>query len=887
MKKITLILTILVLSLSGMVNAQISTSRSKKDQKIDYANPQTFEVMEVNVSGTKIVDKNAIRLLAGIEVGTRITIPGNKISNAIKNMWKQGLFSDVTVYVDKIEGDRIWLRFDVKEQPRMSRFQFRGVSKSEADDLREKIKLYKEKIITENVIQTTKNTVKAHFVDKGFYHTEVQIIQKNDTIFKDHVLLIINVDKKQKIKIDRINVNGNDNIADTKIRKAMAETKEKGVFKPFNESDVLLKNTFKYLWKQDQDSLRYTVRNHVSENIKIRIFKSSKFLEENFENDKLAIVALYNSEGYRDAQIVSDSIYDVNSMLINIDMNIEEGKQYYFRNINFVGNTKYTTEQLRRILDIEKGDIYNSQLLDERLNMSQTGLDISSLYMDDGYLFFQVNPVETSVVGDSIDLEIRIQEGQQATVNDIIIRGNTKTNEHVIRREIRTKPGELFSRTDIIRSQRELAMLGYFDPENMNIVPAPNPANGTVDITYEVAEKPSDQIELSGGWGGGNFLLSLGLSFTNFSMQNFFNKEAWTPLPSGDGQRFSIRAQSNGAWYQNYSLSFTEPWLGGRKPNALTTSVYYSLQNINPNQEKYIKDPETGKKYLNPQGEWFNTFGVTVGLGKRLTWPDDYFTLYQEVTYQRYDMQNADNWFEGLSTGFSNNMFYKAVFSRSSIDDPNFPKKGSQITFSAQFTPPYSLLNNKDYSSMTNEEKFKFAEYQKYKFTSAWYTPVVGKEKPLVLYTKVGFGFLAPYSREVGQPPFERFLLGGSGLTGYQLNATEIIALRGYDDQSLSPQYGSSIVTKYTAELRYPLSLNPSAMIYALAFVEAGKTWDNFEGYDPFDLYRSGGFGVRVFMPMFGMLGLDWGHRFDDVPYRPGMQRSQVHFTIGTNLGEL
>jgi outer membrane protein insertion porin family len=514
--------------------------------------------------------------------------------------------------------------------------------------------------------------------------------------------------------------------------------------------------------------------------------------------------------------------------------------------------------------------------------------------MDEGYLFFNITPVEVMVSGDSIDLELRIYEGKQATINKIIITGNTKTNDHVILREIRTKPGQLFRRSDVIRTQRELSQLGYFDPEKMNITPTPNPATGTVDIEYSVEEKPSDQIELSGGYGAGRVVGTLGVTFNNFSGRNIFKKETWKPLPSGDGQRLSIRAQTNGLYFQSYNISFTEPWLGGKKPNSFSVTGYYSIQSNG--QARKVTDQVTGDKIDNPARASLNIFGLSVGLGKRLKKPDDYFTLYQELDYQYYTLNNFSSIFS-FAKGYSNNIYYKASIARNNTRvNPIFPSSGSELALTGQFTPPYSYFNGKDYTSptMTDQERFKFVEYQKYKFTAHYYVPITnkrgvdGKEaRNLILRTSVGFGFLTYYNRNVGQSPFERFYLGGSGLTGYALDGREIIALRGYDDQSLSPQTGSNYIAKYSAELRFPVTLNPSATIFVLGFAEAGNSWTYAKDFNPFQVYRSAGLGIRVFLPMFGLLGFDYGWRLDNVPTNLGMQKGQFHFTIGATIGEL
>lgn len=867
-KGLGLSILLLLLIVNSTVFGQLKLSGSS-NTKIDYGNPQKYELGGITVSGTKMLDPNAIILLTGLTIGNKIDVPGDDISKAIKNLWGQGLFSNVEVSYTRIQGNKIFLNFHIEEQPRLSRFSLKGVRKAEADKLREKINLYKEKIVTHNLVITTKNTIRTYFVDKGFYNTTVDIVQKQDTLFDNHVMLIIHVKKNKKVRINKIAISGNEKFSERKIKRVMKDTKEKSVFRPFWKLGPFVWNTTKSLFTLKLKEIPDHFNTFRKDKYRLRIFKSSKFITSNFDQDKNLIIEKYRSKGYRDAKIVSDSVYAHNYKSLNIDLKIEEGNRYYFRNIKFIGNSKYSTERLSNILGIKKGDVYDPTLLDQRLFMNPGGIDVTSLYMDDGYLFFQITPVETNVENDSIDLELRIYEGQQARINKIIISGNTKTNDHVIRREIRTKPGDLFSRADIIRTQRELSLLGYFDPQAMDVTPRPNPENGTVDIEYKLTERPSDQIELSGGWGGGTIVGTLGLSFSNFSVRNIFNKSAWAPLPSGDGQRLSIRAQTNGSRFQSYNISFTEPWLGGKRPNALSVSTFYSIQS-------------NGLSRSNENRQSLDIFGVSVGLGRRLQWPDDNFQLYQEISFQNYNV-NKYLAFENFNNGHANNIFYKFVVSRSSVDDLNFPRSGSRVTLTGQLTPPYSLFNGLDYKTASVREKFKFVEYNKWKFTSAWYTSLVGK---LVLYTKAGFGGLFQYNSKVGPAPFERFYLGGSGLTGFQLDAREIIALRGYDDRSLSSSTGATLINKYTAEVRYPFSLNPSAMIYGLTFFEAGNTWNDHKKYNPFELYRSAGLGVRIFLPMFGLLGLDYGFRLDDVPGR-NIQKSQIHFTIGANLGEL
>jgi len=854
LKKLTL-LTLMLLagfSLRAQVKLGIDTT------EISYANPREYEIGDVTITGTQYMDKNVLKMIAGIDKGDKIQVPGDRISMAIDNLWKQGLFEDVQITVTKVVGKVIFLDIYLQERPRLSKFSFKGIRKGDADDLREKIKLNRGLVFTDYLEGSVINIVKEHYIDKGFLNADVSITRTPDTTRVNEVVITINVSKGKKFKIDEIHIHGNEALTDGKIRRSMKDTKRKRWWNPIT---------------------------------------TSKFLEETYERDKEILLAKYKAKGYRDVRIVKDSVYKTSPKRLNVELTIEEGRKYKFRNITFVGNSKYSSKQLNNILGIKKGDVFNQEILDARLFMNPNGYDISSLYMDDGYLFFQVTPVEVLVENDSIDLEIRISEGKQATINKVTVVGNTKTNDRVVMREIRTKPGQLFRRSDIIRTQRELSQLGYFDNEKLSVTPKPNPATGTVDIEYVVEEKPSDQIELSGGWGGGRIVGTLGLSFNNFSARNIFKKQAYRPLPSGDGQRLSIRAQSTGAFFQSYNASFTEPWLGGKKPNSLTVSVFFSR--FTTGQKKRIENAE-GDKVLNPNWGKLSILGGSVGFGKRLQWPDDYFTLYAEASAQQYDLFNYTSVFS-LPDGTYNNIFGKLTLSRNSISDPIFPVSGSQLSFSAQLTPPYSKFNNKDYSDLPPTERFKFVEYQKYKVTASWFTPLTGKRQSssgnndgktvrnLVLNTRIGFGFLTSYDQQVGLAPFERFYLGGSGLTGFnQFDGREIIALRGYDDQSLSPpRVGATLISRYTLELRYPISLNPSATIYALGFAEAGNSWLTAKQFDPFNVKRSAGVGVRIFLPMFGLLGLDYAWRFDDSPYVPVMDKSMFHFTIGANLGEL
>ncbi len=875
-----------------------------------YSKPiyRTYKLAGIHVTGINNVDEQALILISGLNVGDDITIPGEQLANAIKQLWKQQLFSDVKIIKEKEVDQSIYLRIEVTELSRLSRFTLLdekgdGIKGSEADDIREAIDLFKEMFITDHLISSTKNKIRNYYIDKGYFNCEVFIKQRKDTIIKKHDILDITIKKNPKVKVDQIEIVNNTKLSDFTIKKQLKETKERLVFAPFHGFGSLVSRSLKGYFKGDSTTFNQKVMEYASERIRVNIFKSSKFLEKNFIKDKDAVLAKYNSLGYRDAKIVSDTIYASSTDGITIKIQVQEGNRYYFRNITWLGNSKYPTSLLSGVLGIEKGDIYNQDLLDRRLSMNPNGTDVSSLYMDNGYLFFQVNPVEVLVENDSIDLEMHIYEGKQARINKITVTGNTKTNDHVVMRELRTKPGQLFSRADIIRTQRELAQLGYFDPEKLNVIPKPNPSNGTVDIEYVVQEKPSDQLEMSASWGGAQISQgagiplfgTLGVTFNNFSTRNFFKKNAWAPLPAGDGQRLSLRAQSNGPAYQGYTLSFTEPWLGGKKPNSFSVTAWHNLQSNGA--AKYVEDA-SGNDVPNPNRTSLAIWSASIALGKRLQKPDNYFSLLHEFTFQHYDM---NQWAQfTFSNGTANNFFYKMTLSRNSVDQPIYPRKGSNLVSSIQTTLPYSYINSefrgidKDYSTLEPQEKYKWVEYYKIKFSADWYTELANK---LVLRTKVGFGFLSYYNKNIGTAPFERFYLGGSGLTNFALDAREIIALRGYNDNSVFPlnpqaensftQVGQPIITKYTMEMRYPVSLNPQATIFFLSFLEAGNTWYNFKDYDPFNVKRSAGVGIRAFLPMFGMLGLDWGYRFDDIETNPTMPKSQIHFTIGTNIGEL
>ena len=836
-----------------------------------FMNPKKYTIAATRIDGVPYYDHDAIRLISGLTPGKEITIPGQDITNAISKLWEQDLFSNVEIGVDgdpKPNGD-IFLYIKLEGRAKLSKFKFTGdVKKGEADKIREIINLYSGKTITEALSMNTENHVKGFYREKGYLRTKVTITQTPDTNQFNQRIFNIHVDKGEKVKIKQINFIGN-------------EITE-------HESGDGYFQKLKTKWSTSDGGMRRTMKDTKQRGIG-RIFSRSKYNTAAYERDKAAIVDKYNQFGLRDAIILRDSVYDIDEKNLGIDIYIDQGDRYYFGDITWVGNTKYRSGQLDTLMGIKNGDVYNKALLDERLYMSQTGRDVTSLYMDKGYLFFQINPVEVSIdENNRINYEMRINEGKEAIVGDIIIQGNTKTNDHVILREIRTKPGDLFNRNDIIRTQRELANLGYFDPEQFGVEPRPNPADGTVDIVYTVVEKSSDQIELSGGFGNGRLIGTLGLSFTNFSTKNFFKKGAWQPLPAGDGQRLSLRGQTYGRGYQSYNLSFTEPWLGGKKPTSLTVFSSYSLITNSLQRE----DPNYSQTSITSVG---------VGLGSRLKWPDDFFQIYGEFNYQYYDLQQST--FFIFADGYSNNISLKGVLTRNSIDQPIYPKSGSKFTLTAKATLPYSMWDGiEDYTDITDQERYKYAEYYKIKFTGEWFAPL-SRDQKLVLHPKFGFGFLGAYSSAKGISPFERFYLGGSGLNGtWQFDGREIISLRGYAGNTpVSPETGGTVIAKYSLELRYPLSLNPQATIYGLAFVEAGNTYDGFKKFDPFNVKRSAGFGARVFLPMFGMLGVDFAWGFDpldpgssgmaDPDANPGANSKGYTFgffpIIGMNIGDL
>jgi outer membrane protein insertion porin family len=817
----------------------------------NYSKTEKYILGPIRIEGADNFDPQAIKLIAGLRQGESITIPSDKISNAIKNLWNEGLFSQIAIEAEKEVAGVIYLVIKLTPRPKLSRFRFTGVSKREVDKIREEVDLSSGQTITENLLFKTKNKIRGYFLEKGFNNVQVSITQVQDTLINNSEIFFIDIDKGKKVKIKHIIFDGNTSVKPWKLRRAMKDTKRRSI---------------------------------------MRVFKRSKFNSTAYIRDKEAVLDKFRSVGLRDVRFTVDSVYKINSRNLGIYLKVEEGQKYYFGDITWIGNTKFSSGVLDTILGIKSGDVYDKPLLDQRLFQSPDNRDITSLYMDRGYLFFRVEPVETGVRDNHINYEMRIVEGKEARVKNVIIKGNYKTNEHVIRREIRTKPGDLFSRNDIIRTQRELAQLGYFNEQGFQVNPIPNPQDGTVDIEYIVEEKSADQIELSGGYGAGRIIGTLGLTFSNFSVKNIFKPNSWSPLPTGDGQRLSIRAQTNGRIYQGYNFSFTEPWLGGKKPNSFT----FYLNHTSFSQSLTLK-----KRDANYSGVGIT--GMGVGLGRRKKFPDDYFSAYYELAYQYYDVRNYENLFPSFKDGYANDISLKYALQRNSINSPIYPTEGSKISFTAKGTLPYSLMDGKkDFSTMSAQETFKYLEYYKLKFTFEYYLPLT-PDKKLVLMPRIGFGYMGAYNAAKGLTPFERFSMGGSGLSGVnQFGGREIIALRGYDDNDLSSSGGDPILAKYTMELRYPISLNPQATFFVLAFAEAGNTFTSFKTFNPFNVKRSVGAGVRIFLPMFGMLGLDYGWGFDKLDkhssgYGGPVDQSidskgyfpKFTFTIGMNLGEL
>ena len=791
---------------------------------INYDSPKEYTIGGITVSGIKYLNKQALIQISGLKIGQKIKVPGDEITRSIEKLWKQGLFSDVSIGITDISADdKVFLDIKLEERPKINKVIFKGVRSGEKEDLNDKIKVIPGTKVTEHVLTKTKNIILEHYYDKGFYNAEVRILEQPDTMMQNVENLIINVDKGKKVRISSITSEGNELVSDKKVRK-------------------YLKNTKQRRW--------------------YGMFKPSKFIRSKFEEDKDELIKKFNSHGFRDAEIISDSVYRVSDKLVGINLKLYEGKKYYFRNIRWIGNEKYGTDILQRRLDIKKGDLYDQNRLDERINTDKDA--VSNIYMDDGYLFFRAIPKEISVINDSVDVEIMVFEGPQAYINKIIITGNTITNDHVPRRELYTLPGELFSKSDVIGSVRELAQLGNFEPEKLIPNPVPDYANSTVDIEYPLVEKRNDMFEVSAGWGGGYFVGRLGVSFNNFSTKNFFDKSSWRPLPQGDGQKLSLSFQSNGKYYQTYSISFSEPWLGGKRRNSFSLGFYYTDVN-------YLSYAAYNYR--------MQVWGTSVGLGRRLSWPDNYFQLYGELFFKRYKLKNYTygGMFEGFDpNGTANETGVKIVFSRNNIDAPIYSRRGSSFAFTFELTPPYSTWDKTDYRYVNSEDKWKWVEYHKYGFEAKNFTQLVGD---LVLHTKVQYGFSCYYSERRGYSPFQGFTMGGDGMNYYSYGK-DVIGLRGYDSEVISS--GGNVYAKYALELRYPVILSESATIYGIGFIEGGNCWDELHQFKPFDIYRAAGAGVRVFLPMLGMLGLDWGYGFD----APSSQekKSVFQFTMGQNF---
>lgn len=834
--------------------------------EIKYSDsPRSFEIADISISDISNKDKYVLVALSGLSVGQRIYIPGEEITAAVKRLWKQGLFSDVSIKVAKTYGDKVWLDIALKQRPRISSITYAGIRKSDRDDLDMKIGLVKGSQISPNLIDRAKIVIRKYYEEKGFGNIDVQITQKEDPDRKDFVDVRIDIDKRAKIKVRKIEIEGNEALSDRKIKRTMKKTNEKG--KIYN------------------------------------LFRTKKFVKEELQNDLNLILEKYNELGYRDATIVQDTFWMSDDKTVDVKIKIDEGKKYYIRDIRWVGNELYPTELLGDVLSMKKGDVYNQKLLQQRLHSDGRNNDaVDNLYLDRGYLFFQVLPIELNVVGDSVDLEMRIYEGEQARVNKVIIQGNDKVYEHVVRRELRTRPGELFSKSDLLRSVREIQQLGHFDPEAINPQALPNQADNTVDIVYGLQPKASDQVELSAGWGQTGIVGKISLKFNNFSIRNLFNPKSYKGIiPQGDGQQLTLSAQTNARYYQSYMISFLDPWFGGKRPNMLSVTGYYSRQtdissnyynrNYMTSYNSYYGYNNSGYDYtfaMDPDKS-IQIFGVAVGFGKRLTWPDDYFTLNAELSYQFYKLRDWE-YIRYFRNGKSNSLSLNLTFARNSIDNPIYTRVGSQFSLSVQATPPYSLFDNVDYEKLDkNNEKdqqrmYRWIEYHKWKFKAKTFTPLTpiksDKDHTLVLMTRAEFGFLGSYNK-YKKSPFETFYMGGDGMTGYSSTyATETIALRGYENGSLTP-YGAEAYcySRLGAELRFPVLLQPASTIYLLTFAEGGNAWTDISDFNPFQMKRSAGVGARIFLPMVGMMGIDYAYGFDKVYGRKG--GSHVHFIIG------
>ncbi|MEN9457970.1 MAG: hypothetical protein RL135_544 [Bacteroidota bacterium] len=866
--------------------AQVTSDTTIRSIDADLINlftqktPKKYKIASVKVTGNRFFDENLLISIANLNIGDEVTIPGgDNFSKAITKLWSQNYFSDVEIYITRVEGKDIDIEVAVTERPRLSNFYFKGIPKGQSDEIRGKTGLVPNRVVTENMKITATEVIKKFFAEKGYRDTKVKIAERKDSTFENTLALDFFIDKGPKVKINNINL-GNVSIDEAKLKKQFKGSKERSRFTLYPVMDsgriVIPKHYTFEEYMKEKGYLTFSKTKRVMDPY-VRIkFSSAKFDEKKYTEDKESILEYYNTLGYRDAIIDKDTVYSVGNGNLNIDLKMNEGRKYYFGNISWRGNTKYSDSILTTILGIRKGDIYNLDVLNKKLGKSSApdGADISGLYQDDGYLFFRTEPIETAVYNDTIDFEIRIIEGPQATIKNVRISGNDRTKEYVIRREIRTIPGEKFSRQLLIRSVRELAQLNYFNQEKITPNPVPNQEDGTVDINYSVEEKSSDQLELSAGWGGLIGLTgTLGVSFNNFSAKNLFKKTAWDPLPMGDGQKLSLRVQSNGRAFRSYNFSFTEPWLGGKKRNALTVSIFNT-------KFGQTFDPVTGRYDPNIANDrYISTTGATASIAKQLKWPDDYFSLSMGLNYTRYKLSNYaidPTNLPGFENGIVNNLNFRIALQRSSIDQPMFPKTGSNFMASLQITPPYSLINS---SINPAGNPYKWIEYHKWRFNGEWFVPLgkphgEDRNKQFVMRFAAKFGFVGKFNENLQVSPFERFQVGDAGLTNqFALLGFDIVAHRGYPvydnsnprvnpDQQRASQY-FTIFNKYTMEMRYPLSLNPSSTIFGLAFFEAANGWYSFKDYNPFQLRRSVGVGMRFFLPMFGLLGFDYGIGLD------------------------
>ena len=836
---------------------------------IEYTmQPKTYEIADIAVTGAESYEDFVLVGFSGLAVGDKIEVPGDQITKSLKRFWKQGLFSDVKFKATKIEGDKIWIEIALKQRPRISNFVYNGLKKSEIEDIEVKVGIQKDGQMTPDLEDRAKKVVTKYLEDKGFLGTEVTVHQFDDVDHPGYVKVAVNVDRKVKTRVGNIYVIGNDALSANQINFAMKKT---------NDNNI------------------------------INFFRPKKFVASEFENDKKLVIDKYNEIGYRDAIIVSDSIVPSpdDSTRVDVYLTIDEGGKYVFGDIDWVGNTVYPYEYLNAVLGIKKGDTYNLKELNKRLNDDDDA--VSKLYTDQGYLFFNVDPVEVRIKGDSIDFEMRMYEGQPATINQINIVGNTRVYEHVVRRELYTKPGQLYSQSDIMRSLRELAQMGHFDQEKLVPDIQPNPEDGTVDVTYQLETKSSDQIEFSLGWGATGLIGTLGLKFTNFAIQNLFNPESYRIVPQGEGQTFSINARTNGVYYTSASVSFLEPWLGGKRPNSLSANIFFASQtgysdryyqayqnlyNTYYNYYSYAGNSNYLQQLQESEADpdkYLRTFGVSLGYGKRLSWPDDYFSFYGELSYQMYMMKDWP--YMILTDGISHNFALNLQLSRSSIDNPIYTRRGSQFTLGLKITPPYSLIKgttDAEYAQMTTSEKYNLLEYHKWKFSGKVFTPLSADSK-LVLMARAEFGYLGHYNKNV-KSPFESYYMGGDGMSSYSSYSTEYVAMRGYQSGSLTPYDPATgrnmgyVYNKFSMELRYPIALEQNATIWALAFVEAGNCFADIRDYNPFNLKRSAGVGVRLFLPMFGLMGIDWGWGFDPINGSTQYGGSQFHFVLGQEL---